>query len=78
MPGRAVWVGNEGKLPAGAAPIDYGLPVIALVVTIAAGKYGWGELASGRLLRALGLAIVLSLYRIRKVVRVDDANLMKE
>ncbi len=27
---------------------------------------------------ALGLAIVLSLYRIRKVVRVDDANLMKE
>ena len=27
---------------------------------------------------ALGLAIVLSLYRIRKVVRTDDANLMKE
>ncbi len=27
---------------------------------------------------ALGLAIVLSLYRVRKVVRTDDANLMKE
>ncbi|MDP3275470.1 MAG: NADH-quinone oxidoreductase subunit NuoK [Deltaproteobacteria bacterium] len=27
---------------------------------------------------AVGLAIVLSLYRVRKVVRTDDANLMKE
>jgi NADH-quinone oxidoreductase subunit K len=27
---------------------------------------------------AVGLAIVLSLYRVRKVVRTDDANLLKE
>jgi len=27
---------------------------------------------------AVGLAIVLSLYRVRKVLRTDDANLLKE
>lgn len=27
---------------------------------------------------AVGLAIVLSLYRVRKIVRTDDANLLKE
>lgn len=27
---------------------------------------------------AVGLAIVLSLYRVRKVVRTDDANLLRE
>lgn len=60
---------QPATLPAspGVSPVAHHGQVFAfMVIAIAAAE------------AAVGLAIVLSLYRVRKVVRTDDANLLKE
>jgi len=68
----------DPALAAGAAPADGVSPVTSLMIPHHGQVFAFFVIAVAAAEAAVGLAIVLSLYRVRKIMRTDDANLLKE